>query len=64
MTTKVFTTIIYKEKDICVAQCPELCTVSQGKSVKFAIAKFKEATELYLEKFPLPGISLPITINK
>ncbi len=46
MTTKVFTTIIYKERDICVAQCPELCTVSQEKSVKFAIAKFKEATAL------------------
>lgn len=64
MTTKVFTTIIHKKKDIYVAQCPEVDTVSQGESVEFAIAKFKEVTELYLEKFLLPGINLPITINK
>ena len=63
MTTKVFTAIIHKEKDIHVAQCPEVGTVSQGESVEDAIANLKEATELYLEEFPLPENSLPITIT-
>ncbi len=64
MTTKVFTAIIHKEKDIYVAQCPEVSTVSQAESVEFAIANFKEAIELHLKEFPLSRISLPITINK
>ncbi len=32
-----------------VAKCLEVGTVSQGKTVKKAIANLKEATELYLE---------------
>jgi predicted RNase H-like HicB family nuclease len=36
-------------------------TVSQGESVQQAIANLKEATELYLEEFPLLENSLPIT---
>lgn len=59
--TKVFTAIIHKEEDIYVAQCPEVGTVSQGESVQEAIANLKEATELYLEEFPLPENNLPIT---
>lgn len=61
MTTKVFTAVIHKEENIYVAECPEVGTVSQGESVESAIANLKEATELYLEEFPLPGNSLPIT---
>lgn len=62
-TTKVFTAIIHKEEDIYVAQCPEAVTVSQGESVEDEIANIKEATELYLEEFPLPENSLPTTIT-
>lgn len=36
-----------------VAKCPEVGTVSQGKSVEEAVANLKEATELCLEEFPL-----------
>lgn len=61
MTTKTFTAIIHKEDDIYVAQCPEVGTVSQGESIEEAIANLKEATELYLEEFPLPENSSPIT---
>jgi len=32
--------------------------VSQGKSIEEAIAKLKEATELYLEEFPPPASSV------
>ena len=61
MTTKIFTAVIHKEEDLYVAQCPEVGTVSQGESIEDAIANLKEATELYLEEFPLPGDNLPIT---
>lgn len=61
MTTKVFTAIIHKEEDMYVAECLEVGTVSQGEGIESAITNLKEATELYLEEFPLPKNSLPIT---
>ena len=48
-----FTAVIYKEEDMYVAECPEVGTVSQGRTIEEAIANLKEATELYLEEFPL-----------
>ena len=60
MAIKTFTAIIHKEQDIYVAECPEVGTVSQGESIEEAIANLKEATELYLEEFPLPENSFPI----
>jgi predicted RNase H-like HicB family nuclease len=36
-----------------VAKCSEVGTVSQGDTIDEAIANLKEATELYLEEFPL-----------
>lgn len=50
---RTFTAVIHKEEDWYVADCPEAGTVSQGKMVEEAIANLKEATELYLEEFPL-----------
>ena len=47
------TAIIHKEEDMYVAKCPEIGTVSQGKSIEKALANLKEATELYLEECPL-----------
>lgn len=55
MTTRTFTAIIHKEDDLYVAECPEVGTVSQGHSIKDAIANLKEATELYLQEFPFPS---------
>ena len=40
-----------------MAECPELGTASQGETIEAAIANLKEATELYLEEFPLPKTS-------
>lgn len=54
MTSKTFTAIIHKEDDWYVADCPEVGTVSQGRTIEEAIANLKEATELYLEEVPLP----------
>jgi len=51
MTT--FTAILHKEEDMYVAECPEVGTVSQGKTIDDVINDLKEATELYLEEFPL-----------
>ena len=49
------TAIIYpdSESDWLVAQNPETGTTTQGKTVEEALANLKEATELYLEEFPL-----------
>ncbi len=49
----VLTAIIHKEEDMYVAECPEVGTVSQGKTIEEALQNLKEATELYLEEFPL-----------
>ena len=53
MTTRMFTAIIHKEGDIYVADCPEVSTVSQGHTLEEAVSNLNEATELYLEEFPL-----------
>ena len=57
---KVFTAVIHKEGDIYVAECPDVGTVSQGYTIEAAIDNLKEATELYLEEFPLETKSRPI----
>lgn len=45
--------IITKEEDMYIAKCLEVGTVSQGKTIEEAIENLTEATELYLEEFPL-----------
>jgi len=60
MSTRTFTAVLHKEDDLYVAECPEVGTVSQGYTIEEAIANLKEATELYLEEFPLEEISKPL----
>ena len=52
MGSMILSAIIHKEDDMYIAECPEVGTVSQGKSIKEALENLKEATELYLEEFP------------
>ncbi|WKZ34950.1 MAG: type II toxin-antitoxin system HicB family antitoxin [Anaerolineales bacterium] len=58
--TRTLTAVIHKEDHWYVADCPEVGTVSQGQTVEEAIANLKEATELYLEEFPMPEINRPL----
>jgi len=60
MTTRTYTAVLHKEEDLYVAECPEVGTVSQGYSVEDAVANLREATELYLEEFPLPKVAQPL----
>jgi len=60
MVVRTLTAVLHREEDMYVAECPEVGTVSQGFSVEEAIANLKEATELYLEEFPLPETERPI----
>jgi predicted RNase H-like HicB family nuclease len=60
MAVRIFTAVLHKEGDLYVAECPEVGTVSQGYTVEEAIANLKEATELYLEEFPLPEVTRPL----
>lgn len=57
---KVFTAVVHKENKIYVAECPEVGTASQGKTIEEAIANLKEATKLYLEEFPLKSSTHPL----
>jgi len=50
---RTFTAIIEKEEDMYIASCPEVGTVSQGSTLEEAIENLREATELYLEEFPI-----------
>ncbi len=43
-----------------MAECPGVGTVSQGYSIEEAVSNLKEATELYLEEFPLTSYSYPV----
>ena len=52
--SQVFTAVLHKEGKLYVAECPEVGTVSQGYTIEEAVVNLKEATELYLEEFPLP----------
>ncbi|MBD2507080.1 type II toxin-antitoxin system HicB family antitoxin [Nostoc muscorum FACHB-395] len=53
MKTRTFTAILHWEEDVYVAECLEVGTASQGETIEEAIVNFWEATELYLEEFPL-----------
>jgi predicted RNase H-like HicB family nuclease len=60
MSIRTFAAVLHKEDDLYVAECPEVGTVSQGHTIEEAIANLKEATELYLEEFPLEIGSKPL----
>lgn len=60
MSIRTFTAVLHKEDDLYVAECPEVGTISQGYTIEKAIENLKEATELYLEEFPLEEISKPL----
>ncbi len=60
MAVRTFAAIIHKEEALYVAECPEVGTVSQGESIDSALLNLKEATELYLEEFPLPEAGRPL----
>ena len=49
----IFTAVVHREEDMYVAKCPEVGTISQGKTFEEAVENLKEATALYLEEFPL-----------
>ncbi|RJQ21462.1 type II toxin-antitoxin system HicB family antitoxin [Candidatus Woesearchaeota archaeon] len=57
---KTFTAIIEREEDMFVAKCPEVGTVSQGLTIDEALDNLREATELYLEQFPLKKRAHPL----
>ena len=55
-----FTAIVHKEEKLYVAECPEVGTASQGSTIEESVKNLQQATELYLEEFPLKGTSHPI----
>ena len=57
MTVRTLTAMIHKEGDLYVAECVEVGTVSQGATIEESVSNLKEATELYLEEFPLGATS-------
>ena len=60
MENRTLTVVIHQEEDMFIAECPEVGTVSQGYSIDEAVANLKEATELYLEEFPVQINRKPI----
>ena len=55
-----FTAILHKEENLYVALCPEVGTASQGETIEKAVENLQEATELYLEEFPMDQTSRPL----
>jgi predicted RNase H-like HicB family nuclease len=58
--SNLYTAIIHREEKLYVAECPEVGTASQGYTIEEAISNLKEATELYLEEFPITSVTHPI----
>ena len=58
--SSILTAIVHKEDNLYVAQYPEVGTASQGETIEEAVANLQEATELYLEEFPLRQTFRPI----
>ena len=56
---KLFTAVVHKENNLYVAECPEVGTASQGATIEEAIENLQEATEIYLEEFPLKEVQHP-----
>ncbi|MBN1552410.1 type II toxin-antitoxin system HicB family antitoxin [bacterium] len=54
--SRTFSAVLHKEGNIYVADCPEVGTVSQGFTVEEALSNLREATEIYLEEFPLGDV--------
>jgi len=46
-----FSTLIWTEDGVFIAKCPEVGTISQGKTMDEALKNLREATELYREEF-------------
>ena len=59
MITQIFSAVLKKEEDMFIAECVEIGTVSQGKSIEESLNNLKEATELYLEEFPVTEENKP-----
>jgi predicted RNase H-like HicB family nuclease len=57
---RTLTAVVHKEGDLFVADCPEVGTVSQGATIDEAIENLKEATEVYLEEFPVEQTQPPL----
>jgi len=55
-----FTAVVHREDIFYVAECPETGTASQGETFEEAVMNLKEATELYLEEFPVKQTYRPI----
>jgi predicted RNase H-like HicB family nuclease len=47
------TAVVLREEGAFVATCPEVGTTSQGDTIEEALSNLKEATELFLEEFPV-----------
>lgn len=56
----VLSAVVWKERKYFVAECPEVGTVSQGRTTEEALANLREATELYLEEFPAAPRGKPL----
>lgn len=55
-----YAAVLHKEREIYVAECPEVGTVSQSKSIEDAVANLRQANELYLEEFPPSETGRPV----
>ena len=56
----LLTAVLLPEEGGFVAFNPETGTTSQGESVNEALENLREATELYLEEFPLNSAGRPL----
>ncbi len=52
-SNRTLTAILHKERNTYVAECLEVGTSSQGATIEEAVKNLQEATEVFLEEFPV-----------
>lgn len=57
--SQTLTAILHREGNLFVADCPQVGTVSQGRTIEEALQNLQEATALYLDEFPLETTDPP-----
>ena len=57
--TRTITALLHREGNLYVAECTDVGSASQCSTIEEAVQNLQEATELYLEEFPLEETERP-----
>lgn len=57
MPTRTFMAVLQQEGEVYVAECLEIGTAAQGRTIEDALSNLRRSTAAYLSNNPLPSLS-------